>query len=382
MDARLRHYLPQSPADPVDGPAWLEIIPSLADLAHTPQDPIYHAEGDVWTHTLMVLDALKASAAYAASDADTRLVLFLAALLHDIAKPSCTQVEAGGRISSAGHSRRGAVDARIVLWRLGVPFALRERICRIVATHQVPFFVLGNDRRGRRPEFVLHQLAEEGRVCDLHAVAHADMVGRTYHGKVSVLDDLALVRVMAEEEGCWSSPRPFADAHTRWRYFQTQGAVSPDHPFHQEPGSRVIVMAGLPASGKNTWVATHHPDLPVVSFDDAKQALGWKPGDSPGAAVHWATDRARELLRARAPFVWNATHLSPSMRQKTLGLLADYHAETHVVYLEAPEPVLHSRNSARNTTLRGRDLTDMLHRWDVPLPWEAHSVRYLVQDKV
>ncbi|MEO1646978.1 MAG: metal-dependent phosphohydrolase, partial [Chloroflexota bacterium] len=37
---------------------WLQAFPDLRDLAKCPQDPIFHAEGDVWTHTKMVVEAV------------------------------------------------------------------------------------------------------------------------------------------------------------------------------------------------------------------------------------------------------------------------------------------------------------------------------------
>ena len=51
----------------LDRAAWLAAVPQLQALATTPQDPIYHAEGDVWTHTCMVVEALLGQAAYALS---------------------------------------------------------------------------------------------------------------------------------------------------------------------------------------------------------------------------------------------------------------------------------------------------------------------------
>jgi len=207
-------------------------------------------------------------------------------------------------------------------------------------------------------------------------VAEADMRGRVYHAKANVLADLELVQMMAEEEGCWTSPKRFADAHTRLSYFRSQGGIPGDYPFHQEAGSRVVVVAGLPASGKNTWVARHHAELPVISFDDAKAELGLAHGDNAGAAVHLAHDRAKDLLRQRAPFVWNATHLTPLMRQKTLDLLYAYKAEVELVYLESDERTIKDRNRRRDTTLTNAGIDAMLCRWEVPLPWEAHRVRY------
>jgi len=63
-----------------------------------------------------------------------------------------------GEIGQPGHSRRGAVDVRALLWRAGVPFRLREDVCRIVAAHQVPFFAFDSSR-GESPEFIARRLS-------------------------------------------------------------------------------------------------------------------------------------------------------------------------------------------------------------------------------
>ena len=59
--------------------------------------------------------------------------------LHDVGKPSTTREE-NGKLTSRGHSSRGDHLVRAALWRAGVPFAIREQICALVRSHQVPFF--------------------------------------------------------------------------------------------------------------------------------------------------------------------------------------------------------------------------------------------------
>jgi predicted kinase len=135
-------------------------------------------------------------------------------------------------------------------------------------------------------------------------------------------------------------------------------------------------MCGLPASGKNTWVAAERAGLPVVSFDDAREQLGLRHGKNEGAVAHAAIDNAKAFLRAKTPFVWNATHLSEQMRAKTLNLLFAYNAEVEVVYLERPRAELLRRNSRRDTSLSNKALEGMLVRWELPLPTEAHVVEY------
>lgn len=356
----------------------LEAIPDLHKLATTPQDPIFHAEGDVWTHTKMVVNALVNGDAYQQANEADRFTLFLAALLHDISKPSTTVIdEITGKIGQPGHSRRGAIDSRVLLWRAGVPFSVRETISRIIAVHQVPFFAVKGDKSGKSPEFLINRLSWELPIWMLAAVARADIEGRTYHDKQSVLDDIDLFSLMADDMGCLTEPAAFADDYTRMRYFRGANVLPQYAQFREHKGSEVIVMAGLPATGKNTWVDKHAKGLPVVSYDDAREELGLAHGKNEGMVGHHARDMAKELLRAGKPFVWNATHIGSQMRTMTLDLLHDYHADVRLVYLEQPEKVLYSRNSNRDTSLKNKGITQMLNRWEVPLPWEAKTVEYL-----
>ncbi|WP_374352176.1 AAA family ATPase [Chitinimonas sp.] len=368
-----------TPGGELEPEKYLRTFPALERAKSTPQDPVYHGEGDVWTHTLMVLAALIHSEAYASASADERLVLFLAALLHDVAKADTTRIDpVSGRISQPGHSPRGAIDTRVLLWKAGLPFAQREAVCRLIAVHQLPFYLLSDARHDPARQVRRLSWALDTRL--LAALATADMQGRICADKARVLDEIALFQALCEEEGAWGQARSVADAHTRLNYAR-HGIGHPDVQLYQEAGSRVTMLCGLPASGKNTWVEMHCPDLAVVSFDDAKAELGLRHGQNDGAAAHYAIDKARDLLRRKQAFVWNATHLSTQMRDKTLELLYRYQAEVRIVYLEQGHKELLRRNAKRDSTLRQRDLERMLHRWEVPLPWEAHQVDYLVGEE-
>jgi len=373
----LRALIP-APSQGCDWNQCCELLPELLRLEETPQDPYYHAEGNVGIHTRMVLDALMQDAHYQCAGAGGRFVLFMACLLHDIAKPDTTVIDAAsGRIGQPGHSRRGAVDVRVLMWKARVPFALREAVCRIIAVHQLPFHAFAS-RKGVRPEWLVHKLSWELSLPDLCCVARCDMLGRHYEKHADSMADIAIFEELAREEGCWEGPRPMADAHTRLAYFR--GAdTSPDYPLFQAPGSQVTVMCGLPASGKNHWVAQHRKGWPIVSFDDARAELGLKHGENDGLAAHHAVDLAKALLRKQERFVWNATHLSQQMRAKTLDLLWNYHAQIELVYLEVPHTELMRRNRGRDTTLSNAGIERMLHRWELPPPSEAHDTVYEVQ---
>lgn len=364
------------PGETIDWEALCALIPGLIRLEDTPQDPVHHAEGNVGIHTRMVLKALTEEPHYAAASAERRFIMFVAALLHDIAKPDTTVIdETTGRISQLGHSRRGAVDARVMLWRAGTPLEWREQVCRIIGVHQVPFFAF-DSRTGQSPEFIVRKLSWELDLRELVAVARADMIGRRCQNQADHLADIDLFEELAKEEGAWGCPRPFADAHTAVSYFRGT-VLHPEEPLFPRKGSEVTVMSGLPASGKDSWVARNRKGLPVVSFDDARLDLGLKHGDNDGAAAHHAVDLAKSLLREGKPFVWNATHLSVQMRSKTVDLLFAYGARVEIVHLEQSWEVIMQRNRRRDTSLTNAGIEKMLWRWEAPLPTEAHAVSYL-----
>ena len=174
-----------APGETPDWAWFLHAIPSLRLLEATPQDPYYHAEGNVWIHTRMVVEALMRGIDYMEGDDDERFILFYAALLHDIAKPDTTVIDPdSGRIGQPGHSKRGAIDARILCWHAGVPFAVREHLCRIITVHQLPFFALAGNKNGQSAEFLIRKLSHELDLRLLSAVAQADMEGRDFEKTV------------------------------------------------------------------------------------------------------------------------------------------------------------------------------------------------------
>ncbi len=109
---------------------------------------------------------------------DERPILFAAALLHDVGKPDCTRTDADGRIRSRGHSRRGAILARQILWRLGVPFAVREQIAALVRHHQAPYYLVDRPDAQR----LAIEISQTARGDWLALVAEADVRGPCVRG--------------------------------------------------------------------------------------------------------------------------------------------------------------------------------------------------------
>ncbi len=363
---------PQPPDWSIDWAA-LDQLPWLRDMKGCPQNPDRHAEGDVWTHVHLVAEGMAALPAWRELPDDDRRLLFAAALLHDVAKPACTRVEHDGRISSRGHSWRGAVQARRILWRLGVPFAEREAVCAIVRHHLVPFF-LADSENPRRLAIEVSQTAR----CDRLAVmAEADIRGRVCPDPQKLLDQVALFREHAIEAGCLSEPFAFASDHARFLYFRDP-ARTPDAPAHEEFRARVVLLSGLPGAGKDHWLERHLSGWPVVGLDEIRQELGVPPSDPQGEVLNRARETARDHLRNGRHFVWNATNLSRNVRADCVRLFHGYDAHVRLVYVETTPDRLLAQNRQRRRRVPEKVIERLLDRWEVPDRTEAHLVEYVV----
>ncbi|WP_437315039.1 AAA family ATPase [Sorangium sp. So ce385] len=349
----------------------LQVFDWIRALEGCPQDPIHHAEGNVWIHTRMVLETLLGLPEWRALPPEEQRVVYLACLLHDVAKPATTREEEG-RITAKGHSRAGELLARRLLWELGAPFALREHVCALVRYHQIPFYLI---ERGDAQRMAA-EISLQAR-CDLLAlVAEADIRGRVCADMGRIVDNIELFRELCREEGCYREPRAFASDHTRFVYFRSDpaGGRHPDVEVYDDTRAEVVVMSGLPGAGKDTYVRNHFADWPVVSLDALRSELEIDPTDSQGQVVQAARERAKEHLRRGERFVWNATNLSRQRRGPVLQMAADYGARIRVVYVEVPRAVLFAQNRAREAAVPEAAIRRMIERWEIPGKTEAHEV--------
>lgn len=359
------------------GVPWadLQVFPWVRALEACPQDAIHHAEGNVWIHTRMVLETLVELPAFQALAAPEQRAVYIACLMHDIAKPATTRTEDDGRITAKGHSRAGELMVRRILWELGCPFALREQVCGLIRYHQIPFYLIERDDAQR----VAAEVSLAAR-CDLLAlVAEADIRGRICADMPRIVDQIELFREFCREEGCFSTARPFASDHTRVVYFRAEGRL-PDVEVWDDTRSEIILLSGLPGAGKDTTLRERFGDLPVVSLDALRDELDVAPTEDQGQVVQVARERARELLRRGESFVWNATNLNRQRRAPILSLAGDYGARIRIVYVESPATALFAQNKGREAAVPERVIRRMTERWEVPLLSEAHAVEHRVRD--
>lgn len=353
-----------------------EIFPHMVEsMKETPQEPDYHAEGDVWTHTKMVVEALLDNLEYRLLPDNEKEIMFWTTLFHDIGKPGVTtRNEDNNRITSRGHSRRGMQDARLIMWHSCFPPELRESVARLILTHQEPFVWINEANI-----FKIRKMSQSVNMNHLRLMANSDAIGRETiprNEKQTILDRVELFAFACEEEKCLHNPwtHNFENLHAERIYWESEGNSHPDRVVVWEEASDVIFLSGLPASGKDTWVSKFGEGKPVLSFDDARAMFGYKQTDNHGEAVQYVIKQAKILLAKREPFIWNATHLSPLTRDKHINLLRQYGAKVRILHLENDPKKLVSNNQSRDVTLMNEKIMKMAYNWEPPLPTDGHEL--------
>jgi predicted kinase len=133
-------------------------------------------------------------------------------------------------------------------------------------------------------------------------------------------------------------------------------------------------MAGLPGAGKDTWLRTNCPNLPVVSLDDLREELDVAPIDVQGTVIQTARERCREHLRAKRDFAFNATNTVVLTRKRWIDLFADDQARVEIVYLEPPSERLRQQNRERAVAVPQRIMDKLLANLEPPTWSEAHTL--------
>ncbi len=153
------------------------LLPEMAALVGCGQEPEWHPEGDVWAHTLMVVDEARARVDDLPRWA--RVAVMLGAVCHDFGKPATTAFF-DGRIRSHNHEEAGVEPARALLDRLNVRAIdgvdVRAQVLGLTAHHLKPG--AWHKVRDEVGDGAFRRLAQKVDLELLARLAAADCIGR------------------------------------------------------------------------------------------------------------------------------------------------------------------------------------------------------------
>src|SRR5262249_23323560 len=138
-------------------------------------------------------------------------------------------------------------------------------------------------------------------------------------------------------------------------------------------------MSGLPGAGKDHWIEASAPDWPVISLDELRREMRIAPTENQGPVVARAREGAREYLRRKQSFIWNATNISRQMREHCISLGAAYNARVRIVYVDPGAAVLAEQNRSGERGVPPEVINRLIARWEPPDLTEAHQIELVVR---
>lgn len=352
-------------------------------MKQTPQSPKFHGEGNVYTHTMMVCDALKSLPEYMELNDTQQNILYIAALLHDIGKISTTVFQ-DGDWHSPNHAIKGSRMAREMLFKdllMGGSkdlMEMRETVCTLIRYHSFPTHAIDNENSTVK----MHRIASNGLLMPdfsikmLCILSKADTLGRICEDQAEALEKIEWCKELAIEEGCYETCYPFPSDHTR-RQFLTNADIWKDLDLYDDTWGTVYLMSGLPGVGKDHTIKKELGDIPMISLDEIRKEKKIAPVENQGVVAGAAREIAKEYLRKHQSFVWNATNLTQPMREQLINLFESYKANVHIIYVESDYNRLSVQNKDREDVVPQDVIDKMLTKLVPPMAYEANKVTWM-----
>jgi len=197
---------------PSRGVRWLrgngrlkEVMPEVHDLIGIIQPEKYHPEGDVFEHTMQSLDAAADFDGY--NNDREKLFIMLAALCHDLGKPSVTDKD--GR--AFGHEAAGVEPTKKFLKRFCDDTALIKAVSKLVRYHLMPGALIEQNSSIKAYKRLALKLSPDVSARQLGIVALCDHRGRNPHNSKPLDIDQKLFDLFAnklKEAGVVDTPEP------------------------------------------------------------------------------------------------------------------------------------------------------------------------------
>lgn len=393
-------------------PKWEELaealrpdFPLLDDLRETPQDPEWHAEGNVFRHTGMVLEEVYQLLEGPASHLtpDRRLALILGAVFHDIAKPLTTrtqEIQGLERVVAPRHADRGRSHLVYSILNLGLPYSVTQQVLALVGHHHDPIRLIRHDRGAE----AYHRLARQVDLELVYFLEIADMKGRICPDLSKQLEMLEMFRMFAEEYEVWKQDDPYLKwrqtlaaalqgESKEWLRFVEAKAIleyeagliyTPEEAIARSYEARdgyshLVLLCGPSGAGKSTWARRHLEDYHVVSLDELRgQVTGKVSNQSANGKVrHLAREKLKEHLRRKESVVWDATNLRRDFRTPLVEIGVRYGAYVTIVAFHSTAEEILAGNNQRERQVPKNVIQKQLRSTEWPYCHEAHEVIFV-----
>lgn len=360
----------------------------IIQMKRTQQNPRFHAEGNVYNHTMLVLEQFFKHVNEFNLSAEDQEVLYWAAILHDLGKTKVTRL-VEGRWIARGHESAGVPIARnILLSKPEITPEQRHRILNIVRWHHVPmrWGLVGTKYTAYK------RLSTQTDIRLLGIFALFDVMGRICVNKSHVLEVIdhfneVIVPRIKYEFGSHNEIQNFFDEANYKKKNALWHALKADdirllervmyRPPEKErtPQTNCIISIGPPKSGKTTYLRQSYPDHQYFDFDAPS-------GQTPQHIEQKKIDRSLSRLRKSLsnPFgeerkvVIDGMNLNVAQRKYVMEYVRDCGSTVHYVFFEKSLEEIRANNQKSSCPIEETRIQAAYEKLYFPHPWESHSL--------
>lgn len=359
---------------------YIDSIPEFAKLKECQQNPVWHGEGTAYEHTRRCIEALENIVGYGTSYEPQNRVLKIAVLFHDIGK-GVTTTFTKGNWHSYGHEIEGEKITRRILWNEYMDD--RERVCKLVRWHMDALNIFNSKNLFNS----FYRLATHvDKISDLYKVKLCDILGSDMQNQEIKNLNIKQVEYFSQLGMllCDSVKTfPIMDA----MYFNGK------HCLADKKGiPTVVMMIGLPGSGKNTYIDEKYAKdgvkpWVILSRDDIRYELGFCGKDEKvvlssekeGIVSEVFNERLVNAVKEKKNVVINNINLKRKYRDGYKELLKTYNVWYEYVYAEAP--TLEDNIERRKGQISAQIFEQMIDKFDFPSVEEYQTLHIYKQKK-
>lgn len=367
-----------------------DVFPLLKEFRNTPQDPIWHAEGDVHIHTDMVLHELYQvfNTEQFIPTPEQRQILILAALLHDIAKPITTTVDENGRVRAKKHEEIGLNYLSFRILELELPTEVVIPILNLVGYHQKPKLLVIKDE----PKTEYLKLCNIVDYELIYWLEIADMKGRScedleeqlmyldeFYSLCSkyLLDYSCDLQYLEDDSVYCEQVGNYQIVHGQMESF---AEAKPKFFEHSTNHSHFVMIVGISGTGKSTLAAQEYPLYYLISLDKLRYLFNQGPRlrskEMEGKVMQEAKQMLKTALHHKINVVLDATNLRRELREQLLTIAHNYNARTTIHVLMKPKSQILKQNKQRCMEIPEEVIERQIDKFQLPNENEAHSVIY------
>lgn len=350
-------------------------------LIDTPQNPRYHAEGNVYNHTQLVLDQYFQYAEKNTLSKSEQVIYYWAAVLHDLGKIEVTRWE-WGRWRATGHEEAGVSIARdILIGRPEVSAKERYAILQLVRWHHIPlrwglqqkslndYILLGTEVDLRRVG-LFGSFDLKGRICE----DKGDVLHLCEQFQQQIVPKVMKVLGPFQELQDRYSTLDHRQQDALWTAFSNREPALLQQVLRIKLEKRdkkvlqCVMTIGTPRAGKSYHIEQKYPHYHRLNSDLLNLAR------ASTINIHQFQQEISAQLEKQSSVVIDGTNLNIDLRQQIATHVRKEGAHLKYIFFERSLSQIKVQNRLSSTPLEESKILEAYKQLHIPHPWEANQL--------